>query len=433
MTWDEQGKYHRVLTADAREHRFEAVICAVGMFSAPRLPDLPGLDTPAGVAVHTATWDETLAFPERRVAVMGTGSSATQVVASLAVSADQVHVFQRQPGWLLPKGDRDFTALERRIYRRPALWRINRLRLYLRQEKREFRGAFFRPGTLANRHARQTALRNIADVFADRPDLRALVTPTYPFSGKRAILSSSFYQSLLRPDVELIPYPVVACTPTGVVDSTGKERPVDVLVMATGFHAASYLDGLQVRGRQGLELHEYWAGEPSAFLGISVPGFPTSSCCTGRTPTAGSSSPTWNAKPPTQQGRSAGSAGPTFGRWKCAPTSPVATTPGCNARWAVPRSPRPTTTSNPPPAKSSPNGRQPPPSTPSSPWCCAGSAPADEMDTDPSRCPPLPSTPESLHPPSRSVGKRTLSTGPWFVHTENASEIATSEPCASHH
>ncbi len=274
VTWDERDKQHRVRTADGQEHRFEAVISAVGMFSAPRLPDLPGLETFTGVAVHTATWDETVTFPGRRVAVMGTGSSATQVVASLAGSADQVYVFQRQPGWLLPKGDRDFTALERRIYRWPALWRLNRLRLYLRQEKREFRGAFFRPGTRANRRARQTALRNIADVFTDRPDLKALVTPSYAFGGKRAVLSSSFYQSLLRPDVELIPYPVTACTATGVVDSTGRERPIDVLVMATGFHAASYLDGLQVRGRDGLDLHEYWAGEPSAFLGITVPGFP---------------------------------------------------------------------------------------------------------------------------------------------------------------
>lgn len=274
VRWDDQDKQHRVLTGDGQEHRFEAVISAVGMFSAPRLPELPGLPEFAGIAVHTATWNENLTFPGRRVAVMGTGSSATQVVAAVAGSAEQVYVFQRQPGWVLPKGDRDFTVLERRIYRWPALWRLNRLRLYLRQEKREFRGAFFRPGTRANHRAHQTALRHAADVFAARPDLRVLVTPSYPFGGKRAVLSSSFYQSLLRPDVELVPHPVIACTTTGVVDATGRERPVDVLVMATGFHAASYLDGLQVRGRDGLDLHQYWAGEPSAFLGITVPGFP---------------------------------------------------------------------------------------------------------------------------------------------------------------
>lgn len=274
VTWDEQHQHYLVRTEDGQEQPFEAVISAVGMFSAPRLPDLPGLDEFSGAAVHTAAWDDSVAFAGRRVAVMGTGSSATQVVSSLAGHAEQVYVFQRQPGWLLPKGDRDLTDLERRVYRWPAWWRINRLRLYLRQERREFRGAFFRPGTGANRRAQQTALRTIDEVFADRPDLKALVTPNYPFGGKRAVLSSAFYQSLLRPDVELVPHPVVACTATGVVDSTGAERQVDVLVMATGFQAASYLTGLQVRGRGGLDLHEHWAGEPSAFLGITVPGFP---------------------------------------------------------------------------------------------------------------------------------------------------------------
>ncbi len=274
VSWDDNAKRYVVRTAQGDEQHFEAVISAVGMFSAPRLPDLPGLGDFGGVAVHTASWDDALPVDGRRVAVIGTGSSATQVAASLAGRAEKVYVFQRQPGWLLPKGDRDFTDLERRIYRWPAVWRINRLRLYLRQEKREFRGAFFRPGTRANRRAQETALRNIAEVFADHPDLKGLVTPDYSFGGKRAVLSSTFYPSLRRPDVELIPSALAACTETGVIDATGKERSVDVLVLATGFQAASYLHGLTVRGREGLDLHEYWAGEPTAFLGITVPGFP---------------------------------------------------------------------------------------------------------------------------------------------------------------
>ncbi|WP_164479039.1 flavin-containing monooxygenase [Nakamurella antarctica] len=274
VVWNEQRQHYVVTTHAGEVHQFEAVISAVGMFSAPRLPDLPGLDDFAGVAVHTATWDDNLTFPGKRVAVMGTGSSATQVVSTLAGHADQVYVFQRQPGWLLPKGDRDLTDLERRIYRLPAFWRLNRLRLYFRQERREFRGAFFRPGTPANKRAHATALATIDEVFATRPDLKELVTPNYPFGGKRAVLSSAFYQSLLRDDVDLVPFPVVSCTKTGVVDSTGEERPVDVLVMATGFQAASYLNGLKVEGRGGIDLHEFWDGEPSAFLGITVPGFP---------------------------------------------------------------------------------------------------------------------------------------------------------------
>jgi cation diffusion facilitator CzcD-associated flavoprotein CzcO len=160
------------------------------------------------------------------------------------------------------------------VFRLPGVWRLNRLRLYLRQERREVGGAFFRPGSRSNTKARAMALRHIADVFADHPELQEAVTPRYPFGGKRAVLSSQFFASLLRPDVELVPHAVAACTPTSVIDTAGVEREVDALVMATGFHAASYLSTLEVVGRDGARLHDVWDGEPSAFLGITVPRFP---------------------------------------------------------------------------------------------------------------------------------------------------------------
>jgi cation diffusion facilitator CzcD-associated flavoprotein CzcO len=272
--WDEAAQGYVLTGADGRTHRFDAVISAVGMFGAPRLPSLPGLATFAGPQLHTASWDHAVDLTGRRVAVIGTGSSAAQVVPTLAGTAAKVLVFQRQPGWLLPKGDRDLTPRERWLFTRPLVWRLNRLRLYLRQERREVGGAFFRPGTAANTTARRTALRHIAEVFADHPELAEAVTPRYPFGGKRAVLSSQFFESMLRADVELVPHAVAACTPTGVVDATGVEHDVDALVLATGFHAARYLPGLQVVGRDGVDLHAQWRGEPSAFLGITVPNFP---------------------------------------------------------------------------------------------------------------------------------------------------------------
>lgn len=274
VTWDEAAQGHVLTTAEGEEHRFDAVVSAVGMFSAPHTPRVPGLDTFRGRTLHTASWDESVDLDGLRVAVMGTGSSAAQVVPTLAGRAQQIHVFQRQPGWLLPKNDRDLTPLERRVFRLPGVWRANRLRLYVRQERREVAGAFFRPGTRSNTRARDTALAHIAHVFGDRPDLAEAVTPRYPFGGKRAVLSSQFYESLVRDDVELVPHAVAACTTTGVVDTTGVEREVDALVLATGFHAAAYLRTLEVVGRDGVRLHEVWGDEPQAFLGLTVPGFP---------------------------------------------------------------------------------------------------------------------------------------------------------------
>lgn len=274
LTWDEEAQGWLVGGADGEEYRFDAVVSAVGMFSAPRVPQVPGMEAFAGTVLHTASWDEAVDLSGLRVGVMGTGSSAAQVVPTVAGTAAQVYVFQRQPGWLLPKNDRDLSPRERALYRLPGLWRLHRLRLYLRQERREVGGAFFRPGTRANTAARDAALAHIAEVFAEYPDLAEAVTPRYPFGGKRAILSSQFFESLVRDDVELVPHALAACTPTSVVDSAGVEREVDALVLATGFHAAAYLSTLRVRGRDGADLHEEWAGEPQAFLGITVPRFP---------------------------------------------------------------------------------------------------------------------------------------------------------------
>jgi cation diffusion facilitator CzcD-associated flavoprotein CzcO len=110
--------------------------------------------------------------------------------------------------------------------------------------------------------------------LADRPELRAAVTPTYPFPGKRPIFNQTFYAALKRDNVELIPRAVTEVTPKGIVDTTGEERQIDVLVMATGFQPTNYLGSMEVTGREGRTIHQVWAGEPKAFLGLTVPGFP---------------------------------------------------------------------------------------------------------------------------------------------------------------
>ncbi|HYU38472.1 MAG TPA: hypothetical protein VEM59_01375 [Acidimicrobiia bacterium] len=120
----------------------------------------------------------------------------------------------------------------------------------------------------------QFCLEYIARKFADRPDLRAAVTPTYPYPGKRPVIASTFYSALRKENVELVPRAVASATRTGIVDADGVERPVDVIVMATGFQPANYLARLRVVGRGGRTLQERWAGEPRAYLGITVPEFP---------------------------------------------------------------------------------------------------------------------------------------------------------------
>ena len=186
----------------------------------------------------------------------------------------RLYVFQREPGWVLPKGERDFTPEERSTFANRWRRRRERLRLKWLMEKNIWGGKIFRPDSKINAARRQTCLDYIDRTFADRPDLRDVVTPTYPYPGKRPIFASTFYPALKQPNVELVPRAVVSVTPTGIVDVDGVERPVDVLVMATGFQPSDYLKRLRVVGRAGRTLQEYWAGEPHAFLGITVPGFP---------------------------------------------------------------------------------------------------------------------------------------------------------------
>jgi cation diffusion facilitator CzcD-associated flavoprotein CzcO len=141
-------------------------------------------------------------------------------------------------------------------------------------ERNIWRGHLHRPGTKINEAQQRFCLGYIARQFRDRPDLRDAVTPKYPFPGKRPVIASTFYPALKKENVELVPRAVASLTRTGIVDTDGVERAVDVIVMATGFQPANYLARLRVVGRGGRTLKEHWAGEPRAYLGITVPGFP---------------------------------------------------------------------------------------------------------------------------------------------------------------
>jgi cation diffusion facilitator CzcD-associated flavoprotein CzcO len=125
-----------------------------------------------------------------------------------------------------------------------------------------------------NRRRRRASDRFLEESLAGHPRLRQLLTPAFPFEGKRTVLSDTYYQALLQPHVTLVPHGVKGLSATGVVDDNGDRHSLDVVVLATGFDAANYLASLKVTGLGGRELHEVWAGGPRAFLGMMVPGFP---------------------------------------------------------------------------------------------------------------------------------------------------------------
>jgi len=239
-----------------------------------RCPDWPGLEDFAGPKFHTSRWEHEHDLAGKRIGVVGTGSTACQVVPEIAKTAGMVYVFQRDPGWVMPKGERNFEPEERAALEKPLnRWKYRLRNLWL-LEKGLIGGAVYRPGTKVNQAREMMARAYIEHEFRDYPALREAVTPTYPYPGKRPIFASAFYPALKRPNVELVPRAVERVTERGLVDVDGVEREIDVLVMSTGFYAAEYLPRLRVVGRDGVELHEKWRGEPYAFLGMTVPGYP---------------------------------------------------------------------------------------------------------------------------------------------------------------
>lgn len=271
VRWIEGEHQYEVRTSAGDAERFDAVISAVGLLSTPRIPDWPGMSEFGGAAFHTAEWPAGQDFAGRRVAIVGTGSTAAQVVPAVAEQAAMLTVFQREPGWIEPKRERAFSPRERWVYRNvPLAQKAHRGYLFYKAMQR---GKGFDVRSRRQAEMRSACLEFIRSSVADE-SVRASVTPAYPWGCKRVILASTFYSALNRENVRLVPHAVTRVTPTGVVDETGAETDVDVLILSTGFQPTTFLAGLDVVGAGGVSLRDAWQSRTSAFLGITVAGFP---------------------------------------------------------------------------------------------------------------------------------------------------------------
>jgi cation diffusion facilitator CzcD-associated flavoprotein CzcO len=270
-TWDGAQKCYVVRTERGDEFTFDVVISALGLLSNPRYPTWPGLDEFQGPVFHTARWDSNVDLRDKRVALVGTGSTAVQIGPAIATKVDKLIIFQREPGWIQAKNERDYTERERARFRRyPLLLKLDRLKIFYAAERR-FRA--FDVTSSAQAKARAAALTYIEQTIKD-PDVRKAVTPTYPFGCKRIVMTSTFYPMLNRDNVDLVPRPVTSVTERSVVDVDGVEHDVDVIILSTGCQPTKFLAGLDVIGIGGRNIHDVWGGQPEAFLGVTVPGFP---------------------------------------------------------------------------------------------------------------------------------------------------------------
>jgi cation diffusion facilitator CzcD-associated flavoprotein CzcO len=268
--WDEpRGKW--LLETSAGSHEADVLVTACGQLSVPSIPALPGLDSFAGPSFHTARWRHDVELAGKRVAVIGTGCSAIQVVPAIQPTVAQVDVFQRSPGWTLPKMDHPYPDGAQRLFERfPLLQRLDRASIFYFQELAAL-GMTSQPWLL--RLFQRIAKRQIDSSIAD-PELRRKVTPGDDMGCKRIMLTDDWYPTLALPNVDVVTDRIQAVTPTGIRTADGAERRYDAIVLATGFKTHGFVAPMEIAGAGGRTLADAWAGLPRAYLGLSVPDFP---------------------------------------------------------------------------------------------------------------------------------------------------------------
>jgi cation diffusion facilitator CzcD-associated flavoprotein CzcO len=253
------------------------VVGATGIFSRPKPPDIPGLDDFAGALMHSARWDHDQDLRGKRVAVIGTGASAVQIIPAIAPEVEHLTVFQRTPIWCMPKPDRPLSprfadALERI----PGAQRLARALSQAYVELNFPLPAHFHGVVPLAKGAERIALRNLRCQVSD-PVVRDKLTPRYGLGCKRPSFSNEYLPAFNRENVYLETTPIEAITPSGVRVAGGREHEVDVLVLATGFEVfdKGNMPPFPVRGPDGPELAEWWSENRfQAYEGVSIPGFP---------------------------------------------------------------------------------------------------------------------------------------------------------------
>ena len=269
--YDEDAQLWRLTLASGESVAARALVAGAGILHVPFTPAIKGAESFAGKTMHTANWDESYDLTGKRVAVIGTGASAVQLVPAIADKAGRLDVYQRTPGWVIPRMDYDFKETSKtRFARFPFLQRLFRNLIYWRAEMLAY-------GFTQNVKVIKT-FQKLAEDYLKKavpdPALRAKLTPDFPLGCKRVLISDDYYPALQRDNVEVIADAISEIRPGGVVTADGRLREVDAILYATGFRVTDWLSHVDIRGKGGRKLIDDWRDGASAYLGVVVNSYP---------------------------------------------------------------------------------------------------------------------------------------------------------------
>ncbi|MDQ8706760.1 NAD(P)/FAD-dependent oxidoreductase [Streptomyces sp. LHD-70] len=249
----------------------DVVVSAAGPLSDPKTPDIPGIDSFEGKVFHSARWDHDYDLRGKRVAMVGTGASAIQIVPAIQREVAGLTLFQRTPPWVMPRADRAISGVERWLHRqlpfttqarRGVLWGLRELQVQAFTKRPNELG-------LVESLAKANMRRAIKD-----PALRAKLTPDYRIGCKRILLSNTYYPALAQPNVDVVASGLTEVRGNTVVAADGTEAEVDAIIFGTGFHVTDMPIAERVIGAGGSSLAEHWKGGVQSMRGAAVDGFP---------------------------------------------------------------------------------------------------------------------------------------------------------------
>jgi cation diffusion facilitator CzcD-associated flavoprotein CzcO len=267
-----EGGRWRLETKSGHRDQADVVIAATGVLHHPRFPEIAGLDDFEGALFHSARWDHAVALDGRRVGIIGTGSTAVQIVSAIVDRVGKLSLFQRTAQWIMPQENPAYSESELAEFRRHPET-VERMHEEMGRLFAAFASGLVDADSPQMKAIEDACRANLEQNVRDAL-LREKLRPSYRAACKRLVMSADFYEAVQKPNAEVVTEPIERVEAKGLRTRDGRLHELDVLVLATGFRVDRFLRPIEVIGRDGLRLDAVWAQRPSAYLSITIPGFP---------------------------------------------------------------------------------------------------------------------------------------------------------------